>query len=236
MFDLKSFGLDPRSRRARANRLGVAIVASWRGLARDQLKSTLRDYIHGIVIRETGDDYVIVSLRGELNNKLENGIEPHDMRSYLLHTQRPYSSPIRYVKAGPRKGQPYRYIMFRKKVAEIQKMGFRGAYPEAKKLEAYRRASSGKTIAGSRFPSGRSAHYMSKGGVESVSDALSGMVRLVGATTAQGARAGANTTYATWRTVSYKRPEAWQHPGFQALHLAREISQNMGQITEEAGL
>jgi len=63
------------------------------------------------------------------------------------------------------------------------------------------------------------------------------MVKLVGITTAEGAqRKGANTTYATWRTVSYKRPEAWQHPGRQALNLAQGVRDNIAQIAEEAGI
>lgn len=234
MIDLREYGLDPRSRRARIKRLGVAIVAEWRASAQDAgLKSTLNSYKKGVQITEVNEDFVVVTLRGELPNLLEKGIKPHDMRTYLLRTVRADSSPIRYNKLG----QPYRYIMFRRKVTDIKNYGFSGAYEEAKKLAATMSGSDGKLIYGSRMPKNRAQHFTSKSGVRSVSDALSGMVRLVGVTTSEGAaRSGANTTYATFRTVSYKRPEAWQHSGFEALNLADEIVKNVDAIAEAAGI
>jgi hypothetical protein len=155
------------------------------------------------------------------------------MRDYLLKTVRAGAAPIRRDKSG----RPYRFIMFRKKVAEIRRMGDSAAYNDAKDLSATMSGSEGKLIYGARMDSGRSRHYLNKSGVRSVSDALSGMVKLVGVTTQAGAsRAGSNTTYAPWRTVSYKRPEAWQHPGRPALNLARIVTDNINEIAEAAGV
>ena len=236
MIDLREYGLDEKSREARAKRLAVAIVAAWKATAHeagDDLGSVLRDYKRGVVITQATSNMVIITLQGIVPNLFEQGQPPHDMRDYLLRTVRPGASPIRRGK----NGSPYRFIMFRRKVAEIQRMGMKGAYDEAKSLEATMSGSEGRLLYGSRMPSGRAAHYISRGGVRSVSDALSGMVKLVGVSTVAGAqRAGSNTTYATWRTVSYKRPEAWQHPGRPALNLAHQVIDNISQIAEDAGL
>ena len=234
MIDLKEYGLDPKSRQARMKRIGVAIVAAWRASASEAgLKSTLRDYKRGIQITEASDSHVIVTLRGELPNLLERGIPPHDMRDYLLRTVRTGASPIRRNK----EGKPYRYIMFRRKVSDIKNYGYKGAYAEAKSLSATMSQSTGKLLYGSRMPAGRASHFTNKSGIRSVSDALSGMVKLTGNTTLGGAmNSGANTTYAAFRTVSYKRPEAWQHSGFSALKLAVQIEADLDQIINDAGL
>lgn len=236
MINLRDYGLDPRSRQARAKRLAIAVAAAWKATAHevgDDLGSVLRDYKRGITITQTSPNEIIVTLQGIVPNLLEQGQAPHDMRDYLLRTVRPGAAPIRRDKLG----RPYRFIMFRRKVAEIKRMGDANAYNDAKSMSATMSGSDGKLIYGSRMESGRAAHYINKSGVRSVSDALSGMVKLVGITTAEGAqRKGANTTYATWRTVSYKRPEAWQHPGRQALNLAQGVRDNIAQIAEEAGI
>lgn len=236
MIDLREYGLDPRSRQARAKRLAVALVAAWKATAHEageDLGSVLRDYKRGVVITQATPELVVVTLQGIVPNLLEQGQQPHDMRDYLLRTVRPGAAPIRRDKLG----RPYRFIMFRRKVAEIKRMGDASAYSDAKNLTATMSGSEGRLIYGSRMDSGRAAHYINKSGVRSVSDALSGMVKLVGITTPEGAaRGGANTTYATWRTVSYKRPEAWQHPGRQALNLAQSVMDNVSEIAEGAGL
>jgi len=233
MLDLSEYGLDPRSRRARMKRIGVAIVAAWRASADEAgLKSTLREYKRGIQITESSESHVIVTLRGQLPNMLENGIKPHDMRTYLLRTVRTGAAPIRRNK----EGKPYRYIMFRRSVSDIKNYGFKGAYAEAKNLTSTMSQSTGKLLYGSRMPSGRASRFTNKSGITSVSDALSGMVKLTGVTTIGGAARGSNNTYATWRTVSYKRPEAWQHPGFTMLNLSYDIETNIDQIVESAGL
>ena len=237
MLELSDFGLDPRSRRARMKRIAIAVSAAWRGEAHDSgLRSTLSEYKRGIVIRDVGEDFAVVALVGELPNLLERGIAPHDMRDYLLKTQRVGASPIRRVKSGPRRGQPYRYIMFRKKTAEIQRMGGAAAYRFARGLTPTVSDASGSLMYGSRMPSGMSQHYISRGGIRSVSDATAGLVKLVARSTAAGAARGANTTYATWRTVSTKRAEAWQHSGWSALHLARRVTDGLPDIINEAGL
>lgn len=237
MFDLNEFGLDPKSRRARMKRVGIAIASAWKAEAQESgLRSTLREYKRGVVVREVGESHVIIALVGELPNLLERGIEPHDMRDYLLNTVRVGSSPIRIVKKGPRKGQKYRYISFRKSVSEIKKMGGAQAYTMAKGLTSSFSDSQGKLIYGSRMDSGHSSHYISKGGVKSVSDALAGMIKLTGLSTSEGASYGANNTYRTFRTVSYNRPEAWQHSGYSALNLADRVESNMDVIIQEAGL
>ena len=238
MYSAEDFGLDPQSRRARVKRLAVAVAAAWKASATEAgLKSTLREYRRGVVITETGNSHAVVTLVGELPNMLERGIPPHDMRDYLLSTVRAGASPIRRVKKGPRSGQPYRYIMFRRSTTEIKKMGGASAYRLARGLEPTTSGTEGRLLYGGRMASGESNHYLNKSGVRSVSDALSGMVKLVGNTTQAGAtNQGANVTYSAWRTVSTLRPEAWHHPGFQALDLASSLVRDMDQIVEAAGL
>lgn len=216
--------------------MAIALVAAWRAAAQEAgLKSTLREYKRGIVIREAGEKTVVIALVGELPNLLERGQAPHDMRDYLLKTVRAGAAPIRRVKKGKRKGEPYRFIMFRRKTEEIKRMGGAATYREARALSASMSASEGRLVYGGRLSSGKSNHYINKSGVRSVSDATSGLVRLVGVTTSQ-ASTGSNTTYATWRTVSTLRPEAWQHPGLKALNLAHEIIDKADEIASSAGL
>lgn len=234
MLRLEDFGFDPRSRKARMKRIGIALSSAWKAEAQEAgLKSTLRDYKRGVVIRELSDSHVVCVLEGTLPNLLENGIQPHDMRTYLLSTVRPGASPIRRVKTGDRKGEPYRYIMFRRKVAEIEAQG--GDMEQARDLTPTMSSATGKLIYGSRMPRGQSSHYVNKSGVRSVSDATSGMVKLVSVSTATAGARG-NTSYAVWRTVSTKRPEAWKHPGFTALRLADNVKANIQEIVEGAGL
>lgn len=237
MLNFAEYGIDPQSRLARMRRIAAAVAAAWKAEAQESgLSSTLREYKRGVIIREISENSATVALVGELPNLLERGIPPHDMRDYLLKTVRAGASPIRRVKSGPRKGQPYRYIMFRRTVEEIRRMGGSAAYREAQSLDATVSSSLGKLIYGSRMREGASQHYISRGGVRSVSDATAGMVRLVATTTAAGAQGGTNTTYAAWRTVSTKRPEAWQHSGYTALRLAARVEANIHDIIEAAGV
>ena len=133
MLNLDTFGLDPKSRQARIKRVAIAVASAWKAEAQEAgLKSTLNTYKKGVVIREIGENHAVIALAGELPNLLEQGIEPHDMRDYLLNTVRVGSSKIRKVKKGPRKDEKYRYISFRKTVSEIKKMGGASAYNTAK--------------------------------------------------------------------------------------------------------
>jgi hypothetical protein len=92
MIDLREYGLDPRSRQARAKRLAVALVAAWKATAHEageDLGSVLRDYKRGVVITQATPELVVVTLQGVVPNLLEQGQQPHDMRDYLLRTVRP---------------------------------------------------------------------------------------------------------------------------------------------------
>jgi hypothetical protein len=233
MIDLKSMGLDPKSRKARLRRIALVVVALWRSEAQAHgLKSTLALYKRGVQIRTLTDSYVIVTLKGLVPNMIERGTPPHDMRNYLLKTRRAGASPIRRNK----QGKPYRYIMFGRSVADIRAYGYRGAYGEAKTLEPTLQSASGKLIYGSRFSS-PSQHFYSKLGVKSVSGALDGMVRMIatysqksdGTPVIQGA-------YKTWRTVSYKRPEAWQHSGLEPANIADKVRSQIPSVIESTGL
>ena len=93
----------------------------------------------------------------------------------------------------------------------------------------------GRLLYGSRFKAGQAQHFINKTGVRSVSDALSGMIRLTATTTGK-ATAGQNSTYAVFRTVSTKRPEAWQHPGRKPAMLHRKVIAKLPKIIEGAGL
>lgn len=235
MLSAETLGLDPKSRQARLYRLGEAFVAAWRAEARAHgFKRTLKLYQRSIGIRSTSPDHVSISLSGDLAFKLELGWAPHDMRSYLLKTRRPNASRIRRVKHGPRKGQPYRYIMFRRTEADIRRYGGRGAYPLAKRLEASTSKTQGRLIYGSTY-NRASAHFLNKSGVRSVSGALDGMVRLEGSASTSSNR-GSRSTYATWRTISYKRREAWQHPGLKPARLHLKLMANAAQIAQAAGV
>ena len=237
MINQRDFGLDPKSRRARAQRIGIAVASAWKASASEAgLRSTLREYRRAVVIREVSENAVVVTLEGILPNLLERGMAPHDMRTYLLKTVRPGASPIRRVKQGKRKGEPYRYIMFGRSTKETRAMGGSGALTTAKggSFQATMSSASGRLLYGSRIPPGMSRHYMNKSGVRSVSDATSGMVRLMGVATAEGTYR--SSSYATWRTVSTKRASAWQHPGFTALNLAQKLIPHIPDVISEAGL
>lgn len=235
MIDTKSAGLDPKDKRARLYRIAEALVAAWRAEAREYgFKRTLPLYIRSIGVRNVTADRATISLAGDLPVKLELGWAPHDMRDYLLKTRRPGASPIRRVKKGPRKGEPYRFIMFKRTTADIKKYEGAAGYKIARSLAPSTSSTSGRLIYGSTY-SGATSHFLNKSGVRSVSPALEGMARLEGgASTASNQ--GSRTTYAAWRTISTKRPEAWQHPGIKAAMLHRKIIANAAKIAEAAGV
>lgn len=235
MIDAQSMGLDPQSRHARLYRIGEALAAAWRAEARAYgFKRTLKLYQHSISIRSVSASHVAVSLSGDLPLKLELGWAPHDMRDYLLKTRHAGASPIRRVRSGPRKGEPYRYIMFRRTSAEIRDYAGRAGYRLARTLSPSTSSTEGRLIYGSRY-SGQSAHYLSKSGVRSVSPALSGMVRLEGGGSTASTPASVST-YAAWRTISTKRAEAWQHSGLKPAMLHRRVIAQAAQIAEAAGV
>lgn len=235
MFNAQTAGLDPKSREARAYRVAEALVAAWRAEAGAKLKRTASLYKKAITLRQVSPNHVIISLSGAVPLMLELGVAPHDMRRYLLKTRRPNASPIRKVKKGPRKGEPYRYIMFRRTAEDIESYGGgAGAVRQARNLSPSTSKTNGRLAYGSRYNSA-SAHFLNKSGVRSVSGALEGMVRLEGGASTASNK-GSRSTYATWRTVSTLRPEAWKHPGFKALMLHRKIIQDAAQIAEAAGV
>lgn len=231
-----STGIDQASRLARAYRVAEVVAAAWKAEAQSYgLRSTLNLYKRGVQIREVSVSHVIISLSGIVPLMIENGVAAHDMRRYLLRTQRPGASPIRYVKKGPRKGEPYRFIMFGRTGRDIDTYGGRGARREARQLAPSMSGTGGRLLIGGRY-SNPSAHYINKLGIRSTSPALSGMVRLEATTTAAAGEPGTNTTYAAWRTVSTKRADAWQHPGRPAANLAARVAAQIPQLVEAAGL
>ena len=235
MIDQRSAGLDPKSREARLYRVAEALVAAWRAEAREHgFKRTLPLYIRSIGVRRVTPQRATISLAGDLPVKLELGWAPHDMRDYLLKTRRPGASRIRRVKKGKRKGEPYRFIMFRRTAAEIKQFEGAPGYKIAKSLAPSTSSTEGRLIYGSLY-SGATRHYLNKSGVRSVSPALEGMARLEGgASTASNQ--GSRSTYAAWRTISTLRPEAWQHPGLRPAMLHRKIIANAAAIAEAAGV
>jgi len=235
MIDSKSAGLDPKDKHARLYRIAEALVAAWRAEARDYgFKSTLPLYIRSVGVRNVTPTKATIGLAGDLPLKLELGWAPHDMRDYLLKTRRPGASPIRRVKKGPRKGEPYRFIMFRRTTADIKKYEGAAGYKIARSLAPSTSSTSGRLIYGSSYDQAKE-HIINKSGIRSVSPALSNMIRLEGgASTASNQ--GSRTTYATWRTVSTKRPEAWQHPGIKAARLHEKIIKDAAAIAEAAGV
>ena len=231
-----STGIDQDSRLARAYRVAEVVAAAWKAEAQSYgLKSTLNLYKRAVQIREVSATHVIISLSGIVPLMIENGVAAHDMRSYLLRTQRPGAAPIRYVKSGPRKGEPYRYIMFGRTRADIDTYGGRGAARAARALAPSMSATGGRLLIGGRYRN-PSAHYINKLGIRSTSPALSGMVRLEATTTTAAGAPGTNTTYAAWRTISTKRADAWQHPGRPAANLAGRVAAQIPQLVEAAGL
>jgi hypothetical protein len=83
--------------------IGAAAMHYWKKLAQQQLKSTSRDYIAGIELKETPGGGVTVELNGQLANMVEQGFSGGDMRAWML------SSP----KAKQGKNGPYLVVPFR---------------------------------------------------------------------------------------------------------------------------
>jgi hypothetical protein len=233
MIDLKSMGLDPKSRKARMRRIALVVMSAWKAEAQSHgLKSTLALYKRAIQIRSISSEHCIITLKGIVPNLIEQGTPPHDMRDYLLKTRRAGASPIRKNK----EGKPYRFIMFGRKTSMIKQYGGGKGYSEAKGLEPTTASASGKLLYGSRFASA-SKHFVNKSGIRSVSGALDGMVRLVSTHSASaGGTARTSSIYKTWRAVSYKRPEAWQHPGLDAANIAGKVRAQLPSLIEGAGL
>ena len=229
IFTSQNTGLDQASKLKRARRVGDLVLNAWRAEARDLgLKSTLGSYIQALQIKRVTASYVIVGMPAQgvpqrvatVAGIIENGFGPVDMRSFLLTTQRAGSSPIRYTK---KERRPYRYISFRRSVAEIKNIGYRGAYGGqggAKNLAATYTGPEG-TLWGARLPPGHAPKLRE----HHASDFLAGLVRVVSAyaTTSQA-------SYKLFRTVSYKRPEAWQYPHKKGAFLARKIQEEIPEI------
>lgn len=207
------------------------IANNWRKLAGKELKSTRADYIRGIVVIEEGRLRNAIVLKGAMNNKMESGSPPWDMKKYFEKSPKAKRT---------KKGGWYLRIPFRFSTPEA--LGENAAFSNQMPKEIYevaRGLKPGKTtLGGTRLTRAAGmtkdqipvafrdvitrkdrdgfADYTHKHSI------YEGMFRTE-RTKADGSK---ESTYTTIRTASSNSdPASWIHPGFKALNLADRAQQ-----------
>lgn len=178
---------------------------AWKAEAENELDSSLKAYIEGIV---AGDDGT-VTLHGELPNKMESGSPAYDMKEMLLN------GPNAEVGKNGR----YNTVRFEHGTPSASKSKFANVmskeiYGKAKRLNPGQKLKiegTGKSKLFRDPKSGVIMHYKHKSVVEH------DMTR----EKIQGSR---RYSYSTFRRVSEgaSDPNSWWHPGFEALNLAEK--------------
>jgi len=180
---------------------------AWKEEAKRELSSSLKQYIEGIIEKDEGMMSASVSLIGDLNNKVENGAPPYDMKEDLLS-----GDNARYSYESGR----YNTVKFKHGVPGTLKENSsnimtKEVYKQAKQLKEGKRLQSSKqpiTKIIKEPGTGRLITYMHKYPIEH------NMQKEKDHVTAQN-------TYSTYRRVSDSSdPASWIHPGFQARNLA----------------
>lgn len=211
-----------------ARRVQAALAAAWAAEARASLgrsAKTVSAYVGAIQYATSSN--AGVELLGTFANMFEQGLGPggvgtqgpFDLRDTLL---KPTTRSIRQGKRGL-----YLNVPMSMSAAAIKAAGGDAALRAAQKLPATI-SRNGRTEWGGRLPPGlapkiRADHH---------SDPLAGLVRKE-AGYSSAARAGSQSTYMKWRTIS-QNGKPWIHPGIRAAHIAEKVQAKLWAILDAA--
>lgn len=191
-------------------------VTNVKTMAEDTLKTARQDYIDAVTLHPMqieGDKLTVtIELVGEFPNMLEQGHDAYDMKDGLL------------------KGQDYRYIFIRKGIptsTRFQKM--------SKQQHEIMRS---LPVTGAPFPpflmkKDKRPNVTAYGVLKKTPTEKTGYEKPIHRGHIYGKMQkivrGKTPTYGTFRTVSIKSPpEAWQHPGLEALNFFDKVVEKMG--------
>lgn len=224
--------------------LASAARQKWIRLAQQQLKSSKRDYINGIMPVQAGDGQSrIIALVGWLANAVEAGMSPIDLRDTLLRNSRSGTAGGVKISAA---GHRYRSVPFRHGTPGSSgqagaPMGSRMG-PQGAQSLAF--ASSGVVGAGRAKTLGQAIHKAAKGlqGRDRLAagmapklapwhstDIYAGMQR-----TPKHYRAVTSSQYTTFRTISENVETGWIHPGIEGRHLVEQVEAHIGALVAPA--
>lgn len=193
--------------------LAHASYAAILAKAQEQLSGTRQDYVSGLQFDKLGDDSYLISLSGDLANRIEEGFGPYDMKPGMLGSKKIVGVGSRsgqpWVRQG-KDGQKYAAVPFEHSPSKPKQTG--NLENDIKKLLAFNRQGSlqkitktftddlGKPLAG-KVATAHNAEGNLEGLVKFQHVAESGRV---------------SSMYMTWRIVSEKST-GWKHPGYAGL-------------------
>ncbi len=203
-------------------KLGAVAMAMWKSLARNELRTSSRDYVAGLTYdqRRTG---VTITLTGTVPNMIENGWKGGDMRQWLL------TGPnAKQGKAGPYNTVPFRHGTPRSGGRNVGSQMPSAIHRVAKVLAGTRSRHGGGVLYGERLHPG--ARQMTKQAVRILetkkqpwhaTSIYMGMIR----EEKTFAKATQTTGYMTFRRISAKSrdPKHWFHPGIKARRFAERV-------------
>lgn len=213
--------------------LTAAAEAYWKKLALDELRSTSRDYVAGVVrMPSTKPGTEVLVLEGMLPNMVENGWPGGDMRAWMLR-----SPKAKTAKDGSR----YLIVPFRHGTPDTGGRNVGRAMPQsiydvAKKLKGTKTDATGKRSWGGRLHLGlRMSDEARKilGEKEKpwhTTSIYTGMVR-----NHKTYERASQSTYGTFRVISSKSrdPRSWIHPGLVPKHFAERVQARIATLANE---
>jgi hypothetical protein len=216
--------------------IAASAHSKWVQLARQELRSSKREYIKGIQDVAVEDNARVITLLGWLANAIEQGHEGWDLRTTLL------GRGARTSKAGHR----YRPIPFRHATPGSQgeagtpmgsRMGPQGSASLAHAASGRMSHDDARRLGGRLY---RAAQKLRSGQRLSTSDTKGrGMVQVPRLASWHKTsiyegmtrrRMPGHGQYGTFRTISEANKTGWIHPGMQARHLAQKVEQHIERI------
>lgn len=194
--------------------LANAAYASILANAQQQLQSTRQDYISGLNFTKLGDDSYLISLSGEMSNRLEEGFPAYDMKPGMLGSKK-------IVGVGSRAGEPWvQENKQGKKFAHVpfehhpfSKAGKTGDLSaDIKKLLAFNRQGVRQKIT-KTFTDDLGKPLAGK--VATAIDATGNLENLVKMQHISE-KGRVSSVYMTFRTIS-EDSTGWKHPGYSGL-------------------
>jgi hypothetical protein len=209
-------------RAAVLKQLGAVAMAMWKSLARNELRTSSRDYVSSLSYdeRPTG---VTITLGGTVPNMIENGWGGGDMRRWLL------SGPnAKQGKDGPYNTVPFRHGTPRSGGRNVGTQMPSAIHKVAKTLKGTRSKHGGGVLYGERLHPDHSK--MTKQAARILdkkkqpwhaTSIYMGMIR----EEKTFAKATQTTGYMTFRRISEKSrdPRHWFHPGIKAKRFADRV-------------
>jgi spermidine/putrescine-binding protein len=209
------------------NEVTQSIYESWKKEASDKLKSTRTDYIEGLDIVTTSRFARQIVLKGALNQMIEKGAAPYDMKEHFKKSSKVKYAPVYNSETGETDFRWYLTIPFRIGTPGIvgENSAFSNIMPKSihkimKSKPANEGLKSAETPSPYDIPQSRAAIQIPSKNIDipeykHKSGMFEGMVKKVGAygKTTQN-------TYMTFRRVGEASdPNSWIHSGIKAYNL-----------------